>query len=405
MTSVYALARELSEKLGALKGYTEAKRTVHRALKDGIMEAEGLSTKLCSLLAQKRVAPAMQEPKIASSTKASSREKGTPSAAAERHPRAPTAASSRKACGAAKNSGRLSGNTEPGPSRDQEQRASAKRPQDLPAGPVPAPRKHSSLPTPKPRQQQQPREQQKRPQKRVRREDLIIVEASKEQGASAGITYAQMLRRITELHKEEKASPVKKIRVSGGVIKMAASDTNALLNIATRATANTGYRARLVMRTTKVTIRDLDAGATKEDVTDALRDAADFSEDKGGKIDPLRPSYGGTQTVTVTLPIAPKVAAILREGRIVVGMVRCRIAERVEVQRCFRCLGFGHRAGHCKGEDRSTGCHNCHEAGHRAVNCKKAAHCSLCKDGDHKSGSSSCQAFKEALRKAQGWRT
>ena len=46
------------------------------------------------------------------------------------------------------------------------------------------------------------------------------------------------------------------------------------------------------------------------------------------------------------------------------GEVKCRIREHVEVSRCFRCLGYGHRSRGCSNPDRKDACWRCGTTGH-----------------------------------------
>ena len=52
---------------------------------------------------------------------------------------------------------------------------------------------------------------------------------------------------------------------------------------------------------------------------------------------------------------------LLKGAHIKIGWVFCRVRRKKEVNRCFRCLGFGHIAVDCRGPDRSRCCWRCSE--------------------------------------------
>ena len=74
-----------------------------------------------------------------------------------------------------------------------------------------------------------------------------------------------------------------------------------------------------------------------------------------------------------------------------VGWIYSRIRERIQVARCFKCLGYGHHANHCGGPDRSGLCYRCGKVGHKAVSCKDEMQCVLCAELDEKTGVSVSQ--------------
>jgi len=83
----------------------------------------------------------------------------------------------------------------------------------------------------------------------------------------------------------------------------------------------------------------------------------------------LRKLYGGAQAAIALIP-HPAAQILIKNGRIKVGMVSCRIRPSENQKRCFRCLTLGHVARECKGVDRSQVCRRCGEEGHFAIKCK-----------------------------------
>ena len=87
-------------------------------------------------------------------------------------------------------------------------------------------------------------------------------------------------------------------------------------------------------------------------------------------------------------------------------IMNCRIRESVDVERCYKCHGYGHRQQDCKGTDRSKLCYRCGDADHKAVACKKVdTLCAPCGDigvrdeyRNHIPGSGKCAAFRNILK-------
>lgn len=111
-------------------------------------------------------------------------------------------------------------------------------------------------------------------------------------------------------------------------------------------------------------IRDLDEWTSKEEVLEAVN-AATGTMGAPLKANNLRKLFGGTQAVTIT-GTTESVRKLVNQGRILIGMVSCRIRLVEPRQRCFKCFSTGHMANACSGPDRS-GCCRCGIFGHKAA--------------------------------------
>ncbi|BES90724.1 ZnF_C2HC [Nesidiocoris tenuis] len=154
-------------------------------------------------------------------------------------------------------------------------------------------------------------------------------------------------------------------------------------------------------------VRDLDDVTTVEDVRAALERDLKPEDTNEMEIFLTKPNVRGQQSAVVKM-VEKTALQLLERGRIRIGWVNCRVRQRAEVDRCFRCLGYGHRAPSCKGPDRSRLCYQCGEEGHTKKDCKSTPKCVLCaKLGmpldrtAHLPGSGGCKAFREALEGAK----
>lgn len=169
---------------------------------------------------------------------------------------------------------------------------------------------------------------------------------------------------------------------------------------------------KMMVPQSSVEILDLDSFTTSEEVVEAVK--ALIPTYKGGVEAFLTPANDRqVRMAIVKLEVAAAVNLLaVPRSRIKIGWVNCRMRLRTPVVRCFRCLGYGHRSGECKGPDRSKACYICGKEGHLAATCpKEEAVCILCKDkgqtGEsikHLPGTRSCSVFREALENAKSRR-
>ena len=104
---------------------------------------------------------------------------------------------------------------------------------------------------------------------------------------------------------------------------------------------------------------------TVEEVELALREKLQSYE---GRLDVrlTRPNAVGQRMPVFS--IEEEVAArLLESARICIGWISCRLRQREQITRCFKCLGFGHESRTCKGPDRSTQCYRCGSEEHKVI--------------------------------------
>ena len=184
-----------------------------------------------------------------------------------------------------------------------------------------------------------------------------------------------------------------------------AAGAGAMRNIL-RGAAGPSLQVRHETAKETVIIRDLYEGAEgAENVINSL--CRVLGEECRGsvRVKSLRPAFGGTFTCTAEVPRSSESSRMLKEGRVRVGLVMCRVRERVEVRRCFRCLGYGHLAAQCSGEDRHDTCLRCWKGGHKSSKSEAPVRCGLCEkagaESSHWCGSAKCSMFGAELRRCR----
>lgn len=160
---------------------------------------------------------------------------------------------------------------------------------------------------------------------------------------------------------------------SGGLLIEVRGDQKEVEEIRAEIARSAGSEVavRSLQRKRLVELRDLDEWTSKEEVSAKI---ASFTgeQEESFRVLSIRKQYGGVQVAVISA--APELAEKLVEaGRLTVGMVSCRTRYCEGKVKCYRCLGEGHMAKDCKGEDRSGCCRECGVSGHRATKCDAPA--------------------------------
>ena len=146
-----------------------------------------------------------------------------------------------------------------------------------------------------------------------------------------------------------------------------------------------GATVRTMGQSHTLQIRDLDEVTVEEEIVGAIVSAVEGAEKESIKVRSLREAFRGTQMAVVTVP--SKVAEkLLETGKVKVGWVVCRVRQKLDILRCFKCLGYGHVGRDCTGPDRSKSCRLCGQEGHIAKDCKKDPLCVLCSETEDPRG-------------------
>ncbi|XP_062558214.1 uncharacterized protein LOC134223098 [Armigeres subalbatus] len=146
--------------------------------------------------------------------------------------------------------------------------------------------------------------------------------------------------------------------------------------------------------------RDLDEITSVEELKDALKSQCNLGEVQMAIR--IRKAFVATQTAIIRLSETAANMA-LAVGKLTVGWSKCPLKAtpvNKQAKRCFKCLGFGHRAGACKGPDRTNMCWKCGETGNFAKDCTQRPKSMFCtpEDGnDHQTGGYKCPAYKRAI--------
>ena len=154
----------------------------------------------------------------------------------------------------------------------------------------------------------------------------------------------------------------------------------------------------------EVEIAEIEPSIETEDVENAVRGFFDHASELELKVSHTKRPYRGNRKVYVLLEEA-RALKLLKTTHIKIGWVSCRVRQKMKINRCYRCLGFGHTGANCRGPYRSRSCWRCDEEGHVGGSCTRKPQCYFCSAkedkprDDHTLGTTRCAAFREAAPK------
>lgn len=246
------------------------------------------------------------------------------------------------------------------------------------------------------------KKEESRPQRKPKRQSAAVIIKPAE-----GKSYADILGQIrSNIKPSDIGAEIKTVRKTrtGDVLVELGSGTKSKADFgdALQTTLGTTATVRCLEFKSTIEIRDLDELTTEQEIITVLNTELKKSPD--AKVFVTKANSWGQKMAIVTLP-APDAEKILKNGRIKIGWINCRVRAKAIVSKCFKCLGYGHIARMCTGPDRSQVCLRCGGEGHKASSCHATPSCVLCssdgsasEDSNHVLGSSHCRAFREAFK-------
>ena len=151
----------------------------------------------------------------------------------------------------------------------------------------------------------------------------------------------------------------------------------------------------------EVEIADIEPSIEADDVENAVRGFFDHASELELKMSLTKRPYQGNRKAYVLLEEA-QALKLLKATHIKIGWVSCRVRQKMKINRCYRCLGFGHMAANCLAPDRSRSCWRRGEEGKAAGSLTRKPQCYLCSAKEYKPrdhhipGTIRYAAFREA---------
>ncbi|KYB29499.1 hypothetical protein TcasGA2_TC032967 [Tribolium castaneum] len=237
--------------------------------------------------------------------------------------------------------------------------------------------------------------------KGMRKTDAVIVQGSKTE------TYEAVLKEVRESLAETDCEirTVRKTR-EGKLLLLVGKEGDQAKKVKEALSSKMANR-KIVLRddSTKedkvLHVKGLDALAVETEIVSSVVAAMDGTiTNTDLEVTSLRKAYGGSKVATIKVS-AKSADAILSKGKIKIGLVTCKITERVNSVFCYRCWEPGHMAARCQGVDRSKLCHRCGEEGHSVKTCEKEMFCPVCGVRGHRAKTLVCESLRKKAARAE----
>ncbi|XP_050338322.1 uncharacterized protein LOC126764713 [Bactrocera neohumeralis] len=158
------------------------------------------------------------------------------------------------------------------------------------------------------------------------------------------MSYADILRAVKQNENlqvlGENVSRIKKTAKGEILLELKKAQTGITKEYREEIVKILGDQAQIRSLTQEITVevRDLDDITTKEDIAQAIR--SEFEELRLFSVEcikSIRPAYAGTQKAIISLH-AQEAKHLLAAQKIKIGWSNCRIREKAQLKKCFRCL-------------------------------------------------------------------
>nr|XP_023020265.1 uncharacterized protein LOC111508870 [Leptinotarsa decemlineata] len=136
-------------------------------------------------------------------------------------------------------------------------------------------------------------------------------------------------------------------------------------------------RVEYTKRDTIIHIFDIETDMNEQNVKEAILRVVRGCKEEDVKIISIKPNMVGNQNAMLSVDRSTA-RELAKNGTIRIGWAPCKVRERINITRCFRCVEFWHRRGKCKGADNTKKCLNCAQEGHIAKECIDGSHYTTC---------------------------
>lgn len=152
-----------------------------------------------------------------------------------------------------------------------------------------------------------------------------------------------------------------------------------------------------------IIIKDLDETMDKEEIETAVKRACKDDNMKITMIGPRNYDINGKRGTAIVIVKETNAEKLLKLKRIDLGWERCRVEEKVTLDKCYKCQEFGHKLSQCKKEAVKRKCLKCGDEGHITSKCEatemKCYICGEMGEKGHRADSMKCKVYREMVYK------
>lgn len=369
---------ELGNRISAINSIVLEARNIHKPIRDNLAQAVALYQKL----RENREAIALVKITDATSVEAKRIEKINKASQTENGHEKPAGKSKREAtkspiAGRSTKKPRSSSCNEAEPNAEEETRTTAERPSNK-SGSGSSNTADSNIEKepwiPVTNRKAKKKEERRKPSVKIKGEAITI--------KAPNLSYAEVIKEMKEKIKpEEVGVNIRNIRRTrdGDLLIQMEKGTGQAEKLENAIRQSLGEKVQVKTLEDKVTLelKDMEETTVAKDIVQGLMRVTKTEDPLDIKVKKIRSAYGGTKQALVEIP-SHLAITILKETRVRIGWVMCKVRKKEAPKRCFRCLENGHMARVCQGKDRSKACMKCGIDGHKAKDCKNEARCVIC---------------------------
>lgn len=144
-------------------------------------------------------------------------------------------------------------------------------------------------------------------------------------------------------------------------------------------------------------IYGLDPTVTAEELKLQIGNTAKISAEEV-RVRSLREGRYGMRTAIIEVSRKPA-NYLVKLGKSRIGWTECTFKERIQLQRCYNCLEYGHISRECSAKtSRRAECINCGQLGHKSKECKNPVFCNSCRTDGHRADQMRCPLFNKLVK-------
>lgn len=153
--------------------------------------------------------------------------------------------------------------------------------------------------------------------------------------------------------------------------------------------------AKILSRQATVFIKDIDEATTEKEVREVVEKV---SEEKEFTIQMSKNANKYGMQYAIVSMATKGAEKTIKSKRIRSSWGSWRVEELINLAKCYKCLGFGHKAHECTNTQvKEKKCFRC-SGEHEARTCKEAPRCYICNKDGHTASSMACPKYRDAVK-------
>lgn len=223
------------------------------------------------------------------------------------------------------------------------------------------------------------------------------------------LSYAETMRKLRyDINMKDIGTNIRKIKNTekGIVLKVTEKTKGATENLVNKINSIVGRESasKKVDKEKVLIIKDIHETMDKNEIERAIGKIVQIKDMDIKVMEPRNFDKNGRRGTALVIAKEFIAEKLLKDKRIDMGWERCRIVEKITIERCYKCQNFGHKSFECKEKAAKPKCLKCGCEEHNTATCKaEKLKCYVCgKEGDegHRADSMKCEKYRDLVQKA-----